>query len=342
MNGYDVDRALNFYHDLLRRLQNLPGVDSVSMADAGPLSHSTHTSNVSIEGYPAKDGEEMDSVVISVAAGYFRTLGTPLLSGREFDERDGHTAPKAGVINDAFVRRFFGRQPPLGRHMSIGAGVPLDIVIAGVVSDVRNSSLRDPAKPTLYIPYEQSFEKSKQIRRASFFVRTAGGLDALPAIIRRMVAQMDSTVPVFAMRTMEQQVEESVFTERLVAALSTAFGVLAMVLTAVGLYGVVAYLVTRRTTEIGVRMALGATRSNIARMVVGEVVLVLCAGCAAGLAGAWLAGRGLESQLFGIRGFDPVVFVTAPVVLALVALLAASLPALRASRIQPLEALRHE
>ena len=160
--------------------------------------------------------------------------------------------------------------------------------------------------------------------------------------MRTLTAGLDNTVPVYGLHTMAEQVQEYLFTARMIAALATAFGALAVVLTAVGLYGVIAYLVTRRTTEIGVRMALGATRSNIVAIVLSEVVMVLGIGGAVGLMAAYGAGRGLESQLFGMRAFDPLVFVAAPVLLASVALLSAGIPALRASRIQPLEALRHE
>ena len=342
LNGYNVDRGLAFYRDLAKRLEALPGVDSVAFAEFGPLSHSTRITNVAVQGFSSKDDDEMLVRIMTVGPGFFRTLGTPLIEGREFDERDGRAGPKIAVVNQAFARRFFGERPVTGRHMSIGAGGPLDLTIAGVVADVQNSSLREPSKPTFYIPYEQSVEGAVRIQRASFFVRASSGLASLPAAIRHLVGRLDNTVPVYALRTMEQQVQESVFTDRLIAALSIAFGALALVLTAVGLYGVIAYLVTRRTTEIGVRMALGATRSDVVGMILREVVLVVCAGGAAGLVCAFAVGRSLESQLFGTRGFDPVVFVAAPTVLVAVALFAAAMPALRAARIHPLQALRHE
>jgi ABC-type antimicrobial peptide transport system permease subunit len=176
----------------------------------------------------------------------------------------------------------------------------------------------------------------------SFFVRATKNFEALPGAVRTLAAALDNTVPVFGVHTMDEQVQEALFTDRMIAALATAFGALAVVLTAVGLYGVIAYLVTRRTTEIGVRMALGATRSNIVAIVLSEVAVVLGVGGAVGLIAAYGAGRGLESQLFGMRGFDPLVFACAPAILIAVALLSAGMPAWRAARIQPLEALRHE
>ncbi len=340
--GYDIDRGLAFYRGLGVKLAALPGVDSTSIAEYGPLSHNTSITNVSIEGYTPKDDEDMDSRIMAVGPGFFRTLGTPLIDGREFDDRDRRGAPKVALVNQAFVQRFFGGHRPTGRHMSMGAGGPLDITVVGVVADVQNASLHEPAKPTYYIPYEQSYDQGPRIRRASFFLRSASGFQTLPAAVRGAVSGMDGALPVFGVRTMEELVQESIFADRLIAALSSAFGLLALALTAVGLYGVIAYLVTRRTTEIGVRMALGAARWNIVQMVLSEVALVVAAGGAVGLVVAIAAGRGIESQLFGLKGFDPVVFVVAPLVLVSVAALAATLPAIRAARIEPLTALRHE
>ncbi|MGH9667263.1 MAG: FtsX-like permease family protein, partial [Bryobacteraceae bacterium] len=198
------------------------------------------------------------------------------------------------------------------------------------------------AKPTYYVPYEPSVAGAQRIRQASFFVRADSGFDALPGVVRAALAQLDRALPVFELRPMELQVEDSVYTERLIAALSTAFGLLALVLTAVGLYGVIAYMVTRRTAEIGIRMALGATRRNGLSLVMREVVLLTVAGVEAGMLGAVAAGRAIQTLLFGVGGADWEVFTVAPAVLAAVALCAGLLPALRASRIEPLEALRHD
>lgn len=340
--GYEVDRGLALYRSVGSGLAALPGVESVAVADAGPLSHSTSITNVSVEGYTAKEGEDMDSRIMSAGAGYFRTLGTPLITGREFDDRDRQGAPKVAVVNQAFVKRFFGDRDPTGLHMAVGAGGKLDITIVGVVSDVRNSSLREAAKPTYYVPFEQSFDGMKRARRGAFYVRASSGFEALPAAMRSVVAGVDRSLPVFGVATMDNVVRESIFADRLMAGLSTSFGLLALILTAVGLYGVIAYLVTRRTTEIGVRMALGATRRDVVKLILSEIGVVVGAGVVAGIAGAAAAGRGLETQLFGLSGFDPWVFGGAPILLAVVAVLAAAAPSIRAARIEPLTALRHE
>ncbi|MBS1875600.1 MAG: ABC transporter permease [Acidobacteria bacterium] len=339
--GYDADRGLEFHRTLAAKLAALPGVTSVSLAEHGPLSGSTSTTNVALEGYAAKDGEDMDSRIMAVGAGYFRTLGTPLIEGREFDERDRKGGAKTAVVNQAFVKRFLGGRRPVGLHMSIGSGGPLDITIAGVVADVQNASLHQPAAPTFYVPYEQVDGPKNRARVATYFLRGAGGFETLPAAVRAVAARADSGLP-YAMHTMDERVRDSIFADRLMAALSTAFGLMALILTAVGLYGVIAYLVTRRTTEIGVRMALGATRADVVRLIVREIAIVVAAGAAAGVAGSIACGRALESQLYGMRAMDPAALIGAPVAIATVAILAAALPALRASRIEPLAALRHE
>jgi len=218
------------------------------------------------------------------------------------------------------------------------------MAIVGVVVDQKSNNLREAVKPTFYVPYEQSLQDMQGARmpRAMFFVRANAGIDALSSSLRSTVAQLDGSLPVYRLRSMDSVVADSVYTDRLISALSTAFGVFALLLTAVGLYGVIAYLVTRRTAEIGIRMALGAKRRDIVGLVLREVVLLAIAGAAAGLAGAAVAGRAIESQLFGVRPLDPLVLTAAPAILGLVALGAAFLPALRATRIQPLQALRHE
>ncbi len=284
----------------------------------------------------------MTSRIMAVGAGYFRTLGTALIEGREFDERDRRDSAKAAVVNQAFVKRFLNGRRPVGLHMSIGSGGPLDMTIAGVVSDVQNASLHQPAAPTFYVPYEQVRGPKSRARGATFYVRGSSGFEALPGAVRAAVARADRALPVYSMQTMEERVRDSIFADRLMAGLSTAFGLLALVLTAVGLYGVIAYLVTRRTTEIGVRMALGATRADVVRLIVREIALVVAAGAAAGVAGSIACGRALESQLYGMRAMDPAAFIGAALAIATVAILAAALPALRASRIEPLAALRHE
>jgi predicted permease len=342
LGGYKGDRGLDLYRELSRRLAAQPGVESVSLADAGPLSHSESMSNVSAEGYTPKNDDEMDCDSNDIGPGFFHTIGTALLEGREFDQRDAPGAPKVAIVNRAFVKRFFGNRGAVGRKMEIGAGGPLDIEIVGVAADLNNLSIRKASKPTFYIPFEQATQPKPPIHRATFFVRSNIAFDALSGSIRAAMAKLDATLPVFALQPMQVNIDESIYTDRLIAALSTAFGLLALLLTAVGLYGVIAYLVSRRTAEIGIRMVLGASPRAVLSMILGEVALLLAIGGAAGVLGAIAAGRAIASQLFAMPGIDPLVLMAAVVVLSSVALGAACVPAIRAARIQPLEALRHD
>ena len=349
LGGYDNQRGMDFYREVLRRVRELPGVQSVSMAFAGPVAGSRSTSNVSVEHYSARSEEEMLCENNAVGPDYFRTLGIPLIEGREFDMRDRAGASKVAIVNQTFVKRFIGNRSAVGWKMERGAGGPLDITIVGVSADSVTQNLREPTPPMFYIPFEQAIAPSNaragettRIIRGTFFVRSRTGLDALQPAIRGISSQLDPTLAVYAMHPIQTNLNDSIYTDRLVAALATAFGLLALTLTAVGLYGVIGYLVSRRTAEIGIRMVLGAEPRTIVSMIAGEVGFLIVVGGAVGLVGAIAAGRAIESQLFGMRGSDPLVFVVAALVMAAVALLAACVPAIRAARVEPLAALRHE
>src|SRR5579872_2853703 len=343
LGGYTGERAIALQREMTDRLRAIPGVDSVSLADAGPLSHSESSSNVSVEGYTQKsDDEDMDCDNYAVDPAFFHTLGTALIQGREFDERDVPGAPKVAIVNQAFVKRFIADNRVVGRKMEIGAGGALDIDIVGVTADINNLDLRKASKPTFFIPFTQEVDRKAKARRAAFFVRSNVAFDALSSSIGTMMAKLDATLPVFAMQPMQANIDESIYTDRLIAALSTAFSLLALLLSGVGLYGVIAYLVSRRTSEIGIRMVLGAGPSSVLRMILGEVGLLLAIGGLVGIAGAIAAGRAIASQLYSMPGVDPLVLVVSTAVLSFVALGAACAPAIRAARIQPLDALRHE
>ncbi len=343
MGGYDGPRGLQFPRDVAARLAALPGASAVTFAEWGPLQNSTSTSNIQVEGYRAGEDENMNTQVMAVGPAYFRTLGTPLVAGREIEARDLEGAPKVAVVNQAFVKRF-GKpgESLLGRHLSIGAGsdAKLDIEIVGIAADTRHQSLRETVQPVLFRSYEQAQEGRARAAQATFFVRSA---DPAPApTLRAAVAQVDPQLAVYNLRTMDQTVARAIATDRLIAALAGGFGALALTITAVGLFGVLSYLTRRRTTEFGVRMALGATRGHILRLVFREVLLLVGAGALVGIAGALAAGKAIASQLFGITGFDPAVLAGAPLALGLVAALAAALPSIRAAAVHPLEALRHD
>lgn len=340
--GYDGPRGVQFAHAVEQRLAGLPGVSAVSFAEWGPLQNATASTNIQLEGYQAGEEERMDANVMSVGPGYFATLGTPLTGGRGIEAQDTAAAPRVAVVNQAFVKRFLKPgESVLGRHMSIGGGkTPLDIEIIGVAADTKHGSIREAVSPTFFVAYEQQMKTAKKARRTTFYVRSATPVPA--ATLRGIVAQLDGQLPVFDMRTMEETVNLALRTDRLISGLSAAFGGLALLITAIGLYGVLSYLTQRRTTEFGIRMALGSSRGGILRLVFREVLLLVGSGTAVGLLASLAAGHVIASQLFGVCQADPLVLVGAPALLAAVAAAAASLPSWRAAAVQPLEALRHE
>jgi ABC-type antimicrobial peptide transport system permease subunit len=225
--------------------------------------------------------------------------------------------------------------------MTRGSGHPFDLQIVGVARDMQNMSLRDAVKPAFYLAYSQS-KVGASAFQATFLVRTPDNPAAMTSSARAIVAQMDRNIPIFNVATMETRVNDSIYTDRLLAALTTAFGSLALILTAVGLYGVIAYVVSRRTAEIGLRMALGATQGDVMGLVLREVGVLAILGIAGGLLLAFGSAQSLRSQLFGLDGLDPLIVTAVVLVLAAVSLGAGAIPALRAARIQPLRALRHE
>ncbi len=340
LNGYTRERGFIFYHDLQERLARMPGVVAVGAANPGPLTNSNRGSNVTVEGYQAREDEDMDVSRHSVSPGYFHALGTPLERGREVAERDLHSPDKVVVVNEAFVKRFFGSRNPLGHKMMYGASnkrLP-DMEIIGVVRDFKHNSLRDQVKPSVYSPYTNE----EQLDRMEFYIRSQRQSSELGPQVRRLVQQMDAGLPVFHMRPVEIQVQESMQMDRLIAILSCAFGLLATLLAAIGLYGVVAFTVARRTAEIGIRVALGAVPRDVLWLVMKDVGLLLILGLAIGLPAALVLARLVESQLFGLKAGDPLIFAGASLALVVVAVLSGLIPSSRAARIDPIVALRHQ
>ncbi len=340
LNGYTKERGFALFRDLQERLGRLPGVVAAGAASPGPLTHSNRGSNITVEGYQAREDEDMDVSRHAVSPGYFRALGTPLVRGREVTERDIASPDKVVVVNEAFVRRFFGDANPLGRHMMWGASnkrLP-DMEIVGVVRDFKHNSLREAPKPAVYSTYTNE----DSLGRMEFYVRGERDTATLGAQIRRLVQQLDAGLPVFDMQPVEIQVAESIQVDRLIAILSCAFGVLATLLAAVGLYGVVAYTVARRTAEIGIRVALGAVPRDVLWLVMKDVGTLVVFGLAIGLPVALALGRLVESQWFGLKAADPVIYAGASLALMMVAALSGLIPGSRAARIDPIDALRHE
>ena len=341
MSGYTAERSLAFFQELERRLAALPGVATVGAAAGGPFRGSDRGSNVTVEGYRAREDEDMNCAVDAVSPNYFHVMQTPLLTGREFTASDGPAAPKVAVVNEQFVKFFFPERSPLGHHLTFGAGnVKLNIEIVGVVRNSYHDSLREKIGRFIYIPYLQDSHSTLPLH---FYVRGALNGPALASQIRRAVAELDSNVPVYDLRTVQSQIAESIYSDRLVAWLTTVFGLLATTLAAIGLYGLVAYTVARRTPEIGVRVALGADARSVLWLIMREVLVLASVGVALGIPLALALGRVIKSQLFGVAGGNFVLFVAgAALALLAAAATAGLLPARRATKVDPMVALRYE
>jgi predicted permease len=338
LSGYSQDRATALFQQLQEELGAVPGVKLASMSEIGMLSGNDWSMTVKVDGYQAKEDENMNPSVDGVAPRFFATMGIPLVAGREFSDSDAAGAPRVAIVNETMAKYYYGDTNPIGRRIGFGRDKATDIEIVGVVSDVRSQQLRDKAPRFMYIPYRQD----DSVTGLTFFVRAAGDPSAAAIGIRQAVRRLDSNLPIADMKTMDAQVAESLFVERMVAMLSVAFGALATLLAAVGLYGVMAYAVARRTREIGIRMALGAERGRVLRMVLGEVAMMAVAGVGVGLVAAVYLTRKVQAQLFGLSPSDPLTLGTTVVFLLAVALFAGFGPARRATTIDPNLALRRE
>jgi predicted permease len=339
LNGYDQNRVQALYAGLQDDLEALPGVRSASMADDAALTEDVDQSTVTVEGHHPKEDEDMNPWVKRLGPGYFATLGIPLAAGREFTKRDAQGAPLVGMINETAARYFFPHQNPIGKHFGFGGrrGIA-DIEIVGVVKDEKSAGLKRTVPRFVYAPYMQT----RSIAQMTVYVRTAMDPEQVAGALRQAVKREDANLPVFRMKTMEMQLDEHLFTERLIAMLSAVFGFLATLLATIGLYGVMAYMVARRTREIGIRIALGADRAKVVRMVMREVGSMAGIGIAIGLPCAIALGRFVQSQLFGMAAYDPLTLTLATVTLAAAALTAGYIPAQRATRVDPMVALRYE
>ncbi len=338
INGYKPARTLQFYRQLQDRLDTLPGVSSSGLAVIRVLDGNEWDSTVSVEGYTTKQGEWIDPHMQFCSEGFLETLGIPVLQGRGFTRRDDEAAPKVAIVNEMFAKRYFGNSSPIGRHIGMGGnpGTKLDIEIVGVVGDTRYESMRNEVPYELYRPYRQT----DFVIGMTGYVRTHGDPANLFGSIRQTVHEVDSNVPVFGLRTLQQQMDKSLLTERLLATLSTIFGCLATLLAAIGLYGVMAYVVARRTREIGIRMALGANGGSVVWLVMREVLLLAGMGVAIGGPAAWAVTRLVQTQLFGIGAADPRTMILAALGIASVAAVSGWVPARRAITIDPIRALR--
>jgi len=334
LNGYSQERTRSLLQNLQSDTSRLPGVRAVSMANVAVLAGDNEQSSISVLGYHAKPDEDMVAGANYVGPGYFATMGIPLLLGRDFTAGDGPAAPKVTVVNEALATYYFGNENPIGRRIKVRDNT---LEIVGVVKNSKASELREKQQRFFYAPYPQT-----DVSLMTIYARTSQDPAAVMPMMRAAVRRQDAGLPLFGVKTLDQQIDETLFMDRLVAVLSAAFGILATVLAGIGLYGVMAYMVVRRTREIGIRMALGADRKEVLAMVMREVVRLAVVGIGLAIAASAVLGKLVESQLLGVSGRDPWVVSAATVALTLVAITAGFLPAMRATRVDPLTALRHE
>jgi putative ABC transport system permease protein len=346
LNGYDQVRIKRFYEQLLEEIRRIPGVQSASAAQVAALTGSASSATVQVVGYEPKPDENMNPWTNEVGTDYFRTMSLPLVIGREFSPTDIQGAPLVAIVNESFAKYFFPNSNPIGQRFGYRAmNNPAAMEIVGVVKDALYADMRqgtetDNQTPRfVYIPFSQS----RELNEMTIYVRTSGvAAAAIPEQLRQVVRRADASMPIFEMQSMEQTVDEALFNERMLALLSGSFGLLATILAAIGLYGVMSYTVSRRTREIGIRIALGAERHAVVWLVLREVALLTIVGIALGVPGALGLSRFVRSQLFGIEPTDPVTMAIAAIALAGVGLLAGYLPARRAAAVQPVRALRYE
>jgi predicted permease len=341
MAGYEPARTFALYQRVFETLKALPGVRSVSATDDPELANDNESGNITLAGYAEKPQEDMQVEKPNVSVDYFSTLQMPLLAGRAFTEQDRAGSQKVAIVNESFARHFLGDpQQALGHYFGYGGGtdVKTDIAIIGVVKDAKHASLREPVTRTVFFSYLQSPDPHAM----TFYVRTWQQPESAESAIRRAMQTLDSNLVLDTFRTMDEQIDNNLTAERVIALLATGFGVLAALMAAVGLYGVLAYSTAQRTSEIGIRMALGATRASVVRMVMFEVLWLAGISIAVTLPLSLLLMRAVRSQLFGISSADPLTLCGMTVLVTLVALASAMLPARRAAQIEPMSALRYE
>jgi putative ABC transport system permease protein len=327
---------LAFYRDFFARMEALPGVVSVGGTTRVPLGSTSVSTSVQIEGRPMPAAEQPEVQFRRAMHNYFEAMGIPIRQGRNFNQNDSPTAPPVAVINETMAHKLFPNQDPLGQHVRTGPtpSGPWTTII-GVIGDVRHGGLEEVPQPEMYISYLQGPPVSPFI-----VLRTTGDPALLAETVRAEARRIDKNLPIYEMRTMSTLRSQAVSTRRFVLLIVAAFGALALGLAAIGVYGVMSLIVSERTREVGVRLALGAEPAQLLRMIVGQAAKLAGIGVAIGLVIALPLAPLLDSQLYGIQSFDPMTFISVPIVLLLIAALAAMVPARKAMQIDPLSALR--
>ncbi|HEY2376053.1 MAG TPA: ABC transporter permease [Gemmatimonadaceae bacterium] len=336
-NAYDSVRTATLYARVGEELAALPGVSGVTSATVPLLAGSNWGTSVSVEGFHKDLDTDAGSRFNVVGPDYFHVIGVPLVAGRDFTAADNANGLRVAIVNEAFAKKFNLGVNAVGKRLSVGND-SLNVTIVGLAKDAKYSQVKDKIPPVFVQPYRQMGSMGQMY----FYVRSTLPTEQLLQAIPRVIKKLDANLPVESLTTLPQQVRNNVFLDRMISTLSAAFAVLATLLAAVGLYGVLAYSVAQRTREIGVRMALGATAGAVSRMVLRQVGIMTLIGGVVGIAGAIVLGRGAQSLLYELKGWDPMVIALSAILLTLVALGAALVPALRASHVDPMQALRYE
>lgn len=338
LNRYDDARTVALYQQMSDALRGIAGVRSVALSNVQLLSASVNSTGIFAQGRTYSQSQRGDPINrLVVSPGFFETMEMPLRVGRGFDDRDSQNAPKVVVINETAAHRYFANENPIGQHFGSSPEQASQFEVVGVLRDAKYDSVRDPVPPTMYVPYLQT-----RMPNAIFQVRTAGDPAGAVGAIRETVRKIDPNLPLMNVSTQVEQVEKRLQQERVFAQAYALFGALALVLASIGLFGLMSYSVARRTNEIGIRMALGAQRQDVVRLVMGESMILVIVGVGLGLAAAIAASRLVASLLFGLAPTDGATMAAAMLVLVAVSALAGYLPARRAAGVDPLVALHYE
>jgi putative ABC transport system permease protein len=339
---YPLEQQSRFFRDLKTRLESTPGVQSVSSVYPLPLSGDRFVISFEIDGRPVAPKDQPAADFFVVDPGYFRTMGIPLLKGRDFDDRDQRKSPQVIIVSETFARRHFPNEDVIGKRIKPGISTFEDEAtpmreIVGVVGDVKNRALSTEPESVYYVPQMQI-----PFNQMIMVVKTIGDPHGLVKPVTGEVAAMDGDLPVFGVRTMEEYISRSVSTPRFNTTLLSIFAAVALILTVVGLYGVMSYAVAQRTSEIGIRLALGAQTKDVLALIIKQGLQLVLLGLGIGLLGAFALMKIISGLLFGVTTRDPVTFAAVTIVLAVIAMVACYVPARRATRVDPLEALRYE
>jgi predicted permease len=350
--GYKDERLVQLYERMTERLEALPGAPKVTFSSTPLLAQNTISSGVflrsALAAAPDANGNIRPTGGSNVLYGrenFLETMEIPLLQGRAFNRQDDERAPKVVVVNQTFASRFFPNETPIGKRFTFDIKKPDEIEIVGLVKDAKYATQREEAPPTMYLPWRQSVNS---VGMAMFQLRTSGDPNAVIAAVRQAAREVDENLPLSNVKTQVEQADETLRMERLFAKLVTLFGLLAQQLASIGLFGILAYAVSQRTREIGIRMALGASRTDVLKMIVKQGMSLSLVGVALGLGGAYVLTKHLESwmqlsrMLYGITPSDPATYGVVAVLLTVIALIACYLPARRATKVDPMVALRCE